>query len=152
MADGSGWYVVQSGTGYAVKYYKHEPSSSVWSEGPYPTQGEAEQAEEGAPQGSEAGSKPKGKSIKNKSTPGTTYKVDLNPFSWLSSAGGSIASGIEQGFVSLIKDFWNVAQPFVEIGVAITILVIVLRIFFNPQIQQLQSNAASAAIVAAVAA
>lgn len=149
MATDAGWYVVQSGNGYNVRYYKTSPPASIWSEGPYPSQSDADLAEQGAPQNSEANphTTRNQKSIKNKNTPGNT--IDLNPFSWFGSVGGSIASGLEQGFVSLIKDVWRVAQPFVEIGIAVTILLIVLRIFFNPEISQVNSAAATAILAAA---
>jgi hypothetical protein len=40
---------------------------------------------------------------------------DVNPKNWLSSMGGSIASGIESGFVTFLKDIWKVIVGPVEI-------------------------------------
>lgn len=45
---------------------------------------------------------------------------------WLKGLGGNIASGLEAGFVSLLKDLWNVIVGPVEIvaGVALAILIV----------------------------
>lgn len=45
---------------------------------------------------------------------------------WLKSLGGSIASGLEAAFVSLLKDLWDVIIGPVEIigGIALAILIV----------------------------
>lgn len=61
-----------------------------------------------------------------------TGSFDWNPISWWNSwfdsvtnwiggLGGDIASGIEGGFVAILKDLWTVVLPFIEIGIGTVI-------------------------------
>lgn len=56
---------------------------------------------------------------------------DLNPLHWLSSMGGYIASGIEGGFLSVIKDLWDIIIGPLEIIVGSIIIMFVLTIYFK---------------------
>lgn len=53
---------------------------------------------------------------------------------WLGSIGGMIASGIEQGFVSVLKDLWAVIEGPVLILAGVLIAVIALGIYFKNDI------------------
>jgi hypothetical protein len=86
----------------------------------------------------------------NKKGGGTTANIGgdvsgLNPFGWLSSLGGMIGSGLESGFVSLIKDLWDVAIGPLEVLVGGLIVMWVLTIYFAGDIMRLAGVAAMAA-------
>jgi hypothetical protein len=54
-----------------------------------------------------------------------------NPITnWLSSIGGYIASGLEQGFVSLLTDLWQVIAGPILIVLGIAVAIVVLAIWF----------------------
>lgn len=44
-----------------------------------------------------------------------------NVSNWLGGLGGDIASGIEAGFVTLLKDIWAVVLPYMELGIGFVI-------------------------------
>jgi hypothetical protein len=72
-----------------------------------------------------------------------------NPLSalggWLGSLGGSIGSGIEAGFISGIKDLWNVIIGPVEVLIGVIIVIFTLIMYFRSDVMQLASLAALAA-------
>jgi hypothetical protein len=59
---------------------------------------------------------------------------DLNPLNWLSSLGGTIASGLESGFVNILKDLWTVIVGPLEVIAGVLIGVAVLTIYFKNDI------------------
>lgn len=48
---------------------------------------------------------------------------------WLGGLGGDIASGIEGGTISVIKDIWNVILPFIEIAIGALIAMWTISIY-----------------------
>lgn len=60
--------------------------------------------------------------------------LNLNPFNWLTGIGGSIASGLEQGFVSFLTDLWDVIVGPLEVIVGVVIAMFVLAIYFKDDI------------------
>lgn len=52
-----------------------------------------------------------------------------NVSNWLGGLGGDIASGIEAGFVTLLKDIWAVVLPYMEIGIGLVIAIIGINIW-----------------------
>lgn len=65
--------------------------------------------------------------------------------SWLQSAGGDIASGIEAGIVALINDIWTVIYPALEIGAGLLIAFLAFGFIFQDQLMQLAPMVAAAA-------
>lgn len=64
-----------------------------------------------------------------------------NPFSalggWLGSLGGSIGSGLEAGFISGIKDLWDVVIGPLEVLIGGIIIVITLVMYFRSDVMNL---------------
>ena len=114
--------------------------------GPYPTQ---DAAMKHNPQGKFGTTKSHVGPIVVNATPGP--RIDLNPLSWISGLGGSIASGIEGGVVALIKDIWHVIEGPLLVIAGIAIALAVLVVYFKNDITQLGSSLAAfgAAAVAA---
>jgi len=54
---------------------------------------------------------------------------------WLSGIGGSIASGMESGFVAFFKDIWESVRPFVYIGLGVIIMVAAATWLFKGSIK-----------------
>lgn len=48
---------------------------------------------------------------------------------WLGGLGGDIASGIESGYISILKDTWNVVLPFLEIIVGVMIATFAITVW-----------------------
>jgi len=75
--------------------------------------------------------------------------LNINPFSgldnWFKNIGGQIASGIEGGFVAIIKDLWDVVIGPLEIAAGVIVAIVVLIFVFKDDL------AAIAPIVGAVA-
>lgn len=67
-----------------------------------------------------------------------------NPFSWFESGasdwlgglGGDIGSGIEGGFVAVVKDMLKVILPWLEIVAGALIIAFTLLIYFREQTTQ----------------
>lgn len=59
---------------------------------------------------------------------------DLNPFNWLGSLGGMIASGLESGFLNLITDIWNVIVGPLEVMIGAVIAGFVITVYFKDDI------------------
>lgn len=59
---------------------------------------------------------------------------DVN--SWLSSVGGSIASGLEGGVVALLRDIFNVVVGPLEIVVGVVLIVFALVLAFKNDMLQ----------------
>jgi hypothetical protein len=55
---------------------------------------------------------------------------------WLSSAGGNLASGIEGGFVSLLKDLWDVILGPMEIFVGFVFIIFAFYLAFKDDMIQ----------------
>jgi len=55
---------------------------------------------------------------------------------WLSSAGGQIGSGIEGGFIALLKDLWDVVVGPVEIFVGAVLIIFALSLAFKNDLLQ----------------
>lgn len=72
--------------------------------------------------------------------------LDLNPLNWLSDLGGKLASGIESGFVTLIKDLWNVVVGPLEVLLGALIGMWVLTIYFKNDIMSLAKIVTMAAV------
>lgn len=72
------------------------------------------------------------------STAGLSLVTDLPDAakSWLSSAGGEIGSGIEGGFIALIRDLWNVIVGPVEIFVGVVLIVFAVALAFKNDLLQ----------------
>ena len=68
--------------------------------------------------------------------------------SWLGGLGGDIASGIEGGFISILKDLWDAWLGWIEIVLGAVIALFVLMVYFSEQ----SSGAVSAIGMAAMAA
>jgi hypothetical protein len=56
---------------------------------------------------------------------------NLNPASWLQSMGGFIASGLESGFIAIIKDLWAVVIGPLEVIIGAIICMFVLTVYFK---------------------
>jgi hypothetical protein len=69
----------------------------------------------------------------------------LNPASWLSDIGGKLASGIEAGFLQVVKDLWGIVVGPLEVLLGVIIGVFVLTMYFRQDIIKLASLAAMAA-------
>lgn len=65
---------------------------------------------------------------------------------WFGSIGGSIASGMEAGFVSFFKDLWKSIEGVVWVSIGVTIVIITLLIYFREP-----ANAAIAKSIGTVA-
>jgi hypothetical protein len=64
---------------------------------------------------------------------------------WLGSIGGSLASGIEGGFVAILKDLWKVIEGPLLVVIGIAIAAIVLVVYFKNDIMAVAGSAAAAA-------
>jgi hypothetical protein len=63
--------------------------------------------------------------------------VGSNPLSsWLSSIGGSIASGLEGGAVAFIRDIFNVVVGPLEVGLGVIVIMFALVICFKDDLLQ----------------
>jgi len=75
--------------------------------------------------------------------------LNINPFAgldnWFKNIGGQIASGIEGGFVAIIKDLWDVVIGPLEIAAGVIVAIMVIVFMFKDDL------AAIAPIVGAVA-
>jgi len=71
---------------------------------------------------------------------------NLNPANWLSSIGGGLASGIEGGVVTVLKDIWQVIEGPLLVLLGIIIGMWVLVIYFKNDIIQIAGMAAKAAV------
>lgn len=67
------------------------------------------------------------------------------PSSWLASIGGALASGLEAGFVQLLKDLWNVVEGPVLIIIGVVVAVVALSIYFRAEIASVASTVTMAA-------
>lgn len=72
--------------------------------------------------------------------------ISLN---WLTSLGGMIASGLEQGFVSLLGDLWNVIVGPLEVAIGVVIIVFTFIFFFKDDLISLGATIAPIAMMAA---
>jgi|SRR6516164_4231240 hypothetical protein len=72
----------------------------------------------------------------------------LNPASWLSDIGGKLASGIEAGFLQIVKDLWGVIVGPLEVLLGVVIAMYVLGIYFKNDIMKLAGTMASAMALA----
>jgi hypothetical protein len=61
----------------------------------------------------------------------------LKPSTWLASLGGDLASGIEAGFVTTLRDIWAVIVGPLEIVAGLVIIFMVLTIYFKNDIMAL---------------
>jgi hypothetical protein len=84
----------------------------------------------------DAGQAAAGVSTANKKAVPKGSQLDLNPLNWLSSAGGLIGSGIEAGFVDLLKDIWNVILGPIQVLAGILVLTFTLIYLFKNDIAQ----------------
>lgn len=87
--------------------------------------------------------------ITNASNAGGIHLPNLNPFSWLGSLGGMIGSGIESGFITAIKDLWDVVIGPLEVLIGGIIIVVTLMMYFRHDIINLASSVGSMAAMAA---
>jgi hypothetical protein len=78
-------------------------------------------------------------------TKGVATDVQGAASSWLSGLGGDISSGIEGGFIAVLKDIWVVVGPFVEILAGALLAIFVLMVYFKNDTQQLAGAAVMAA-------
>lgn len=69
---------------------------------------------------------------------------------WISSLGGMIASGLEGGVVTLLKDIWNVVSGPLLVIAGIVIAVVVLIVYFKNDITQAGGAVAALGAMAAV--
>jgi hypothetical protein len=58
----------------------------------------------------------------------------LNPLNWLSSLGGDIASGLESGFINILKDIWSVIVGPLEVIAGALLAMAILTIYFKNDI------------------
>lgn len=65
---------------------------------------------------------------------------------WLGGLGGDVASGIEGGFVAILKDIWKFFLPFAEIAVGALIAIFTLAVYFSHETSQVAGLAARAAM------
>jgi hypothetical protein len=70
---------------------------------------------------------------------------NLNPASWLSDIGGKLASGIEGGVITILKDIWQVIEGPLLVILGIIIAMWVLVIYFKDDIMKLAPAIAMAA-------
>jgi hypothetical protein len=63
--------------------------------------------------------------------PGLANATPTSIGSWASGVGGDIASGLETGFVSLMKDFWAVIVGPLEILGGMLIIIFTLGLAFK---------------------
>lgn len=71
---------------------------------------------------------------------------NLNPASWLSSIGGGLASGIEGGVITVLKDIWQVIEGPLLVLLGALIGLWVLVIYFKDDIIKIAGMAAKAAV------
>jgi hypothetical protein len=69
----------------------------------------------------------------------------LNPSSWLSDIGGKLASGIEGGVITILKDLWAVVEGPLLVLLGVFIGLWVLVIYFKNDIMKLAGTVAMAA-------
>jgi hypothetical protein len=69
-----------------------------------------------------------------------------DPASWLSGLGGLLASGLESGFIAIIKDLWKLLLPALEILSGVILLIITLAFAFKDDLMKLAPLAAAAAV------
>lgn len=50
---------------------------------------------------------------------------------WFKSLGADVASGIEGGFISILKDLWQTIRPFTYLALGVIIMLIVSFWFFT---------------------
>lgn len=83
----------------------------------------------------------------NTTASGSTYKGlnAFNPDSWLGGLGGMIATGIESGFVALLKDLWDVILGPLEILAGAVVAFVIIAYIFKDDL------AAVAPLIAALA-
>lgn len=62
---------------------------------------------------------------------GSSVEKTLNPANWLSSIGGSIASGIESGLIQILKDIFSVIVGALEIAAGVIVVVLTLGFAFK---------------------
>lgn len=65
---------------------------------------------------------------------------------WLGGLGGDVASGIEGGFIAVLKDIWKFFLPFAEIAFGALIAVFVLTVYFSERLIQVGMMAGRAAV------
>jgi len=70
-----------------------------------------------------------------------------NPVSWLESLGGMIASGIEAGFVALLKDLWGVIIGPLEILAGAVLGIIILVFAFKEDLAPIAGMIARGALI-----
>jgi hypothetical protein len=76
-------------------------------------------------------------------------QVSQGAQSWLGGLGGDIASGIEGGFISILKDLWDAWLGWIEIVLAGVIALFVLMVYFSEQTSGVAKAVGSAAVMAA---
>lgn len=69
--------------------------------------------------------------------------------SWLGGLGGDIASGIEGGFVSILKDLWDAWLGWIEMVLGAVIILFVLMVYFSEQTSGVAGAVGMAAMAAA---
>lgn len=77
-----------------------------------------------------------------------------NPFSWFSQGaadwlgglGGDVASGIEGGFVAVLKDIAKTMIPWFEIALGIILAIFTLAVYFHEDTAKLGGMALKAAV------
>lgn len=65
--------------------------------------------------------------------------------SWASSMGGSIASGLESGFLAIIKDLWDVILGPVEIILGALLILFAIIFIFSSDITRVAGIAGAMA-------
>jgi hypothetical protein len=69
---------------------------------------------------------------------------------WLTSMGGSIASGLEQGFVSLLTDIWDVIVGPVEVVIGVLFVLGTFILYFKDDLMSLAGSVGMMAMMGGV--
>lgn len=126
---GSGWRII-SGPASTIKA---KYNGAV--KGPYTSEDAANKAAQQL----------QGQGIIGTSPPPGTNLIGADVTNWMKGLGGSLASGIEGGVITTLKDLWNVIVGPLEVFAGIAIAIFVFIIYFKDDIMKLAPMIAMAA-------
>ena len=76
-----------------------------------------------------------------------TNTVKNGTSNWLSGIGAQIGSGLESGFIAVLKDFWAAIRPYMYITVGASIIILIAVWYFSGKIITPQTALAAMAVM-----